>query len=55
MPGMMWRCQYSGGVTEKLKEHFESPEHAINVIRRMLHVSGMVLDDASPRRSGTFK
>ena len=21
--------QYSGGVTEKLKEHFESPEHAI--------------------------
>jgi hypothetical protein len=40
--------QYSGGVTEKLKEHFESPEHAINVIRRMLHVSGMVLDDASP-------
>ena len=40
--------QYSGGVTEKLKEHFENPEHAINVIRRMLHVSGMVLDDASP-------
>ena len=40
--------QYSGGVTEKLKEHFESPEHAINVIRRMLYVSGMVLDDASP-------
>ena len=40
--------QYSGGVTEKLNEHFESPEHAINVIRRMLHVSGMVLDDASP-------
>lgn len=31
-----------------MKEHFESPEHAINVIRRMLHVSGMVLDDASP-------
>lgn len=27
---------------------FESPEHAINVIRRMLHVSGMVLDNASP-------
>lgn len=40
--------QYSGGVTKKLAEHFDSPEHAINVVRRMLHVSGMVLDDASP-------
>ncbi|WP_455437643.1 ATPase, T2SS/T4P/T4SS family [Hungatella hathewayi] len=40
--------QYSGGVTKKLSEHFDSPEHAINVVRRMLHVSGMVLDDASP-------
>lgn len=46
-----WRdieVQYSDGTCEKLKEHFESPEHAINVIRRMLHVSGMVLDNASP-------
>ena len=40
--------QFSGGVTKKLEEHFESPEHAINVVRRMLHISGMVLDDASP-------
>ena len=40
--------QYSGGGTQKLEEHFTSPEHAINVVRRMLHVSGMVLDDASP-------
>ena len=40
--------QFSGGVTKKLEEHFDSPEHAINVVRRMLHVSGMVLDDASP-------
>ena len=46
-----WRdieVQYSGGVTKKLTERFESPQHAINVIRRMLHVSGMVLDNASP-------
>lgn len=46
-----WRdieVQYSNGNCEKLKEHFESPEHAINVVRRMLHVSGMVLDNASP-------
>lgn len=40
--------QYSDGRNVKLKEHFESPEHAINVIRRMLHVSGIVLDNASP-------
>lgn len=46
-----WRdieVQYANGTCEKLKEHFESPEHAINVVRRMLHVSGMVLDNASP-------
>ena len=40
--------QYSDGRCEKLGEHFDSPEHAINVIRRMLHISGMVLDNASP-------
>lgn len=40
--------QYSDGSTKKLDEHFDSPEHAINVVRRMLHVSGMVLDNASP-------
>lgn len=40
--------QYSSGTTKKLDEHFDSPEHAINVVRRMLHVSGMVLDNASP-------
>ena len=40
--------QYSDGRTVKLDEHFDSPEHAINVVRRMLHVSGVVLDNASP-------
>jgi pilus assembly protein CpaF len=40
--------QYSNGVTKKLDERFENPAHAINVVRRMLHVSGMVLDNASP-------
>ena len=40
--------QYSSGITKKLDENFDSPEHAINVVRRMLHVSGMVLDNASP-------
>lgn len=40
--------QYAGGETKKLAERFESPQHAINVVRRMLHTSGMVLDNASP-------
>lgn len=46
-----WRdieIQYSGGRTVKLAEHFSSPEHAVNVIRRMLHASGVVLDNANP-------
>ena len=50
-----WRdieVQYSDGRTVKLEERFDSPEHAINVIRRMLHVSGMVLDNASPSALG---
>lgn len=38
----------SGGIKEKLTEHFDSPQHAVNVVRRMLHTSGMVLDNASP-------
>lgn len=46
-----WRdieIQYAGGETKKLAERFESPEHAVNVVRRMLRASGMVLDNASP-------
>lgn len=39
---------YNNGELTKLEEHFESPDHAVSVIRRMLHVSGMVLDNASP-------
>lgn len=40
--------QYSNGKSVKLDEKFESPDHAINIVRRMLHVSGMVLDNTSP-------
>lgn len=40
--------QYSNGEKTKLKEKFESPEHAINIVRRMLHVSGMILDNTTP-------
>lgn len=40
--------QYSDGSIQKLDERFDSPAHAVSVVRRMLHVSGMVLDNASP-------
>ncbi len=40
--------QYSNGENKKIDEKFENPEHAVNVIRRMLHTSGMILDNASP-------
>jgi len=50
-----WRdieIQYSGGRTEKLSEHFDSPEHAVSMIRRMLHISGTVLDSSNPVVTG---
>jgi len=50
-----WRdieVQYADGRNEKLPERFDSPEHALSVIRRMLHASGMVLDNASPLVTG---
>lgn len=47
--------QYASGETRKLTERFESPQHAINVVRRMLHASGMVLDNASPAVLGHLR
>lgn len=44
--------QFNDGRNEKLEEHFESPDHAINVVRRMLHMSGNILDNASPKVLG---
>ena len=40
--------QYSDGRTVKLDERFDSSAHDVNVIRRMIHISGMVLYNASP-------
>ncbi len=42
---------YANGETVKLEEHFDSPEHAVNVIRRMLHVSGKERGSQSVPRS----
>ena len=39
---------YNNGSYEKPERTFDSPLHAINVIRRMLHQSGNIIDDAMP-------
>ena len=40
------KITYSTGEILPCKEHFNSPQHAIDVIRRMLHKSGMIFDSA---------
>lgn len=40
------KVTYSNGEILPCKEHFNSPRHAIDVIRRMLHKSGMIFDSA---------
>ncbi len=42
------KVTWSSGRTETLHEHFTSPQHALDVIRRLLHKSGMILDFARP-------
>ncbi len=40
------------GSIHKLDEHFHSPKHAVDIIRRLLHHSGMIIDDAMPMAQG---
>jgi len=40
------KITYSSGEILPSEEHFSSPQHAIDVIRRMLHRSGMIFDSA---------
>jgi pilus assembly protein CpaF len=42
------KITYSNGEVVPSKEHFNSPSHAIDVIRRLLHQSGMILDNSQP-------
>ena len=39
---------YSDGRMEKLEEHFRSPTHAVDIVKRLLHHSGMIIDNATP-------
>ena len=40
------------GSIVKLKEHFHSPQHATDIIKRLLHHSGMIIDNATPMSQG---
>ncbi|MFT9493890.1 ATPase, T2SS/T4P/T4SS family [Anaerosolibacter sp.] len=42
------KVTYSNGEILPTTEHFNSPTHAIDVIRRLLHKSGMILDSSQP-------
>ncbi|WP_442781219.1 hypothetical protein [Clostridium sp. ZS2-4] len=46
-----WRdikITYTNGQILPTEEKFNSPEHTIDVIRRLLHKSGMILDNSQP-------
>lgn len=43
---------YTDGNIVKLKEHFHSPQHAIDIIKRLLHHSSMIIDNATPMAQG---
>lgn len=40
------------GRTVKLKGHFHSPQHAVDIVKRLLHHSGMIIDNATPVAQG---
>ena len=43
---------YNNGKIKKLRKHFFSPKHATDIIKRLLHHSGMILDNATPTAQG---
>lgn len=43
---------YTNGKIVKIKEHFYSPQHAVDIVKRLLHHSGMIIDNASPMSQG---
>lgn len=40
------------GSIVKLHEHFNSPQHAVDIVKRLLHHSGMIIDNATPMSQG---
>ena len=43
---------YTDGHIEKAKEHFYNPQHAVDVVKRLLHHSGMINENATPMSQG---
>ncbi len=43
---------YRDGSVVKLREHFYSPQHAEDIVKRLLHHSGMIIDNAKPITEG---
>ncbi|MFI3326721.1 MAG: ATPase, T2SS/T4P/T4SS family [Clostridia bacterium] len=43
---------YTDGKIKKLDEGFRSPTHATDIIKRLLHHSGMIIDNATPIAQG---
>lgn len=43
---------YTDGRIEKATEHFFSPQHATDVVKRLLLHSGMIIDNATPTAQG---
>lgn len=43
---------YTNGKIVKLKEHFHSSQHAVDIVKRLLHHSGMIIDNAAPMSQG---
>lgn len=43
---------YVDGTIQKCRESFHSPQHAVDILKRLLHNSGMVIDNATPMAQG---
>lgn len=43
---------YTDGKIRKLHNHFFSPQHATDIVKRLLNHSGMIIDNASPMSQG---
>lgn len=43
---------YTNGKIVKLKERFHSPQHATDIVKRLLQHSGMIIDNAAPMSQG---
>jgi len=43
---------YTDGRIEKTDEHFYSPQHAVDIVKRLLHHSNMIIDNATPMSQG---